>query len=92
MNLSLLEKSYTHDVSANFLGQFIFFKKKKKWKEGRKVYTLNILILKDCQREQLDLEYISPHGYIRNTSSDTEVHAEHQLRAGSSTGPEEKNI
>ena len=27
------------------------------------------------------MEYISLHGYIRNTPSDTEVHAEHQLRA-----------
>ena len=26
------------------------------------------------------MEYISLHGYIRNTPSDTEVHAEHQLR------------
>ena len=31
------------------------------------------------------MEYISLHRYIRNTPSDTEVHAEHQLR-------EEKNI
>ena len=31
------------------------------------------------------MEYISLHGYIRNTPSDTELHAEHQLR-------EEKNI
>ena len=28
----------------------------------------------------MDVEYISLHGYIRNTPSDTEVHAEHQLR------------
>ena len=27
------------------------------------------------------MEYISPHGHSRNTPSDTEVHAEHQLRA-----------
>ena len=27
----------------------------------------------------MDVEYISLHGYIRNTPSDTEVHAEHQL-------------
>ena len=27
-----------------------------------------------------DVEYISLHGYIRNTASDTEVHAERQLR------------
>ena len=30
------------------------------------------------------MEYISLHGYIRNTPSDTEVHAEHQLRADKS--------
>ena len=30
---------------------------------------------------QVDVEYISLHGYIRNTPSDTEVHAEYQLRA-----------
>ena len=30
--------------------------------------------------EQVEVEYISLHGYIRNTPSDTEVHAEHQLR------------
>ena len=35
--------------------------------------------------EQVDVEYISLHGYIRNTPSDTEVHAEHQLRAHRST-------
>ena len=32
------------------------------------------------------MEYISLHRYIRNTSSGTEVHAEHQLRADRSTG------
>ena len=32
----------------------------------------------------MDIEYISLHGYIRNTPSDTEVHAEHQLRADKS--------
>ena len=31
--------------------------------------------------EYVYVEYISLHGYIRNTPSDTEVHAEHQLRA-----------
>ena len=41
--------------------------------------------------EQVDVEYISPRGYIRKTPSDTEVHAEHQLRADRSTCPEEKN-
>ena len=38
------------------------------------------------------MEYISLHRYIRNTSSDTEVHAEHQLRADRITRPVEKNI
>ena len=27
--------------------------------------------------EQVDMKYSSLHRYIRNTSSDTEVHAEH---------------
>ena len=31
--------------------------------------------------EQVDVDYISLYGYIRNTPSDTEVHAEHQPRA-----------
>ena len=31
--------------------------------------------------EEVDVEYISLHRYIRNAPSDTEVHAEHQLRA-----------
>ena len=35
--------------------------------------------------ESVDMEYISLHGYIRNTPSDIEVHAEHQLRADRST-------
>ena len=40
--------------------------------------------------EQVDVDYISLHGYIRNTPSDTEVHAEHQLRGqeGLSRGKE----
>ena len=42
--------------------------------------------------EYVDMEYISLHGYIRNTPSDTKVHAEHQLRADRSTWPVEKNI
>ena len=42
--------------------------------------------------EEVDMEHISLHGYIRNTSSDTEVHAEHQLRADRSTLPAKKNI
>ena len=35
--------------------------------------------------EWVDVEYISLHGYIRITPSDTEVHAKHQLRADRST-------
>ena len=30
--------------------------------------------------EEGDVEYISLHGYIRKIPSDTEVHAEHQLK------------
>ena len=44
------------------------------------------------EEEQVDMEYISLHGYIRTTPSDTEVHAEHQLRADRTTWPVEKNI
>ena len=35
--------------------------------------------------EEVDVEYISLHGYIRNTPSDTEVCAEYQLRVDRST-------
>ena len=42
--------------------------------------------------EQVDMEYISLHGYIRNTPSDTEVHAEHQLGVDTSTWPVEQDI
>ena len=41
--------------------------------------------------EQVDVDYISLHGYIRNTPSDTEVHAEHQLKVDRRTWAEEKN-
>ena len=33
----------------------------------------------------VDVEHLSLHGYIRDTPSDTEVHAEHQLRTDKST-------
>ena len=39
----------------------------------------------------MDVEYISLYGYIRNTPSDTEMCAEHQLRVDRSTRPVEKN-
>ena len=42
--------------------------------------------------ELVDVEYISLHGYIRNTPSDTEVLAEHQLRVDRRTRPAEKNL
>ena len=35
--------------------------------------------------EKVDVEYLSLHGYIRNTPSDTVVHAEHQLKVDRST-------
>ena len=35
--------------------------------------------------EQVDVEYLSLHGYIRNTPSDTEGHVEHQLGADRGT-------
>ena len=41
--------------------------------------------------EQVDVEYISLHGYIRYTPSDTKVLSEHQLRVGRSTCILEKN-
>ena len=41
--------------------------------------------------EQVDVEYIPLHRYIRNTPSDTGVLAE-QLRADRTTRPVEKNI
>ena len=37
------------------------------------------------EEEEVDVEHISLHGCIRNTPSDTEVHAEYQLRANRST-------
>ena len=35
--------------------------------------------------EYVDVKYISLHRYSMSTASDTEVHAEHQLRADRST-------
>ena len=35
--------------------------------------------------EQVDVEYISVHAYIRNTPSDTEEHKTNQLRMDRST-------
>ena len=53
---------------------------------GRKPTTNLDSILKSrdignkMEEEWADVEYISLHGYVRNTPSDTEVHAEYQLR------------
>ena len=44
------------------------------------------------EEEEVDVEYISLHRYIRNTPWDIDVHAEHKLRADRGTWPEEKNI
>ena len=38
------------------------------------------------------MDYISLPRYIRKTSSDTEVHAEQQLRVDRRTSPVEKNL
>ena len=40
----------------------------------------------------MDVEYISFHRYIRNTPSDTEVYAEHQLRVDRSLPDQWKRI
>ena len=40
----------------------------------------------------MDVEYLSLHGYIRNTPLDTDMHAKHQLRVDTSTWPVENNI
>ena len=50
--------------------------KEKKKKDGIKLRRGENKIVK----ELVAVEYISLHGYIRNTPSDTEVHAERQLR------------
>ena len=62
--------------------------KKKKKKDGIKLRRGENKIVK----ELVEVEYISLHGYIRNTPSDTEVHAERQLREDRRTWPAEKNI
>ena len=42
--------------------------------------------------EQVDMEYMSLHRYLRNTPSDTEVLTEHQLRMGKSPWLKGKTI
>ena len=41
---------------------------------------LKMMAKNKMAEESVHMEYISLHGYIRNTPLDTEVHAEHQLR------------
>ena len=41
--------------------------------------------MNNMAEEQVDMEYISLHRYMRNTHSDTEVLAEQQLRADLNT-------
>ena len=41
---------------------------------------------------EVDGEYICLQGYIRNTPSDTELLAEHQLRADRTAWTEENNV
>ena len=42
--------------------------------------------------EWVNMDCVSLHGHIRDTPSDTEVHAEHQLRAAGRAWSVEKNI
>ena len=59
------------------LGRIFQNKRTKKHKN-------DVLDRNKMAEEEVDVEYISLHGYIR-IHSDTEVHAEHQLRADRST-------
>ena len=55
---------------------------------GRKALTnLNSILKKQRENKMVEkhVEHISLHRHIKNTPSDTEVHAEHQLRAARST-------
>ena len=54
---------------------------------GPIVFKITHALKNKMVEEQVYMEYISLHGYIRNTPSDTEVHSEHQLRADRSTSP-----
>ena len=38
-------------------------------------------IKKRVGEKEVDMQYISLHGYMRNIPSDTQAHAEHQLSA-----------
>ena len=49
-------------------------------KKTIRLWDFLVYVLKMMAEEQVDVEYISLHGYIRNSPSDTEVHEEQQLR------------
>ena len=67
----------------------------KKDQLNRNYYKKKLLIFSaenKMAEEEANVEYISLYGYIRNTPSDIEVYAEHQLRADRGTWPVEKII
>ena len=61
--------------------------------ENKSLYKNDATKRNKVAEEWVDVEYICLHWYLRNTPSDTEEHAEHQLRMDRSTRPVvEKNI
>ena len=68
-------------------------KKRNVYKKTKKCPTGNHRIRENKMAEdEVDVEYISFHGYIRNTLLDTGMHAEHQQRADRCTQPVKTNI
>ena len=57
-----------------------------------RLFSLGLLTWLTWENKMADMKYISLHGYIRNTPSDTEVHGEHQLREDRNTRPAEKDM
>ena len=78
--LRLPKGPYESAGSAKSLREKPFFSQERNWGENK------------MAEEKVDVEYISLHGYIRNTPSDTEVLAKQKMRADRSAWPEEKNI
>ena len=73
-----------------FLAHSAFVVKEKRhlpWPLETSLSNKTVSLENKMMEEYMDMEYISLRGYIRNTPSDTEVHAEHQLRAARSTWP-----
>ena len=62
----------------NYIKNYAHFSAIENWKQEQD----------KMMEEEVDVEYLSLHGYIRNTPSDTEGHAEYQLRADRSTWTE----